>query len=164
MNTVILLIGGNIGDRPKYLQQAVTLIAARTGRVTRESALYETAPWGEVQQPDYLNQALILETEMDAPALLEELLLIERTIGRIRRRKWDSRVIDIDIIFFNQEVITLPQLKVPHPRMQLRRFVLAPLQEIIPDWAHPILQLTVNQLLEACPDPLPVHKFVAAAH
>ena len=84
--------------------------------------------------------------------------------GERYSRKWDSRVIDIDIIFFNQEVITLPQLKVPHPRMQLRRFVLAPLQEIIPDWAHPILQLTVNQLLEACPDPLPVHKFVAAAH
>lgn len=164
MNTAILLIGGNIGDRPKYLQQAALRIAARTGRITAESALYETAPWGEVQQPDYLNQALRLETELDAPTLLNVLLDVEKEIGRVRRQKWGARVIDIDLIFFNQEVITLPQLKVPHPQMQHRRFVLAPLSEIVPEWMHPILQLTVNQLLEACPDPLPVHKFAAAAH
>lgn len=164
MNTAILLIGGNIGDRPKYLQQAALRIAARTGRITAESALYETAPWGEVQQPDYLNQALRLETELDAPTLLNVLLDVEKEIGRVRRQKWGARVIDIDLIFFNQEVITLPQLKVPHPQLQHRRFVLAPLSEIVPDWMHPILQLTVNQLLEACTDPLPVHKFAAAAH
>ncbi|MRG43699.1 2-amino-4-hydroxy-6-hydroxymethyldihydropteridine diphosphokinase [Chitinophaga sp. SYP-B3965] len=164
MNTAILLIGGNMGDRPKFLQQAVALIAARAGHILKESTMYETAPWGDVQQPDYLNQALVLETTMEAPALLDVLLEIEKEIGRVRRQKWGSRVIDIDMIFFNQEVITLPQLKVPHPQMQNRRFVLAPLQEIIPLWVHPILQLTVNQLLEACPDPLPAFKFTTAAH
>lgn len=151
-----------MGDRPRYLQKAAALIAVRAGRITRESALYETAPWGAVQQPDYLNQALAIETPLSAAELLETLLQAEKEIGRIRRRKWGARVIDIDMIFFNNEVITLPQLKVPHPQMQHRRFVLAPLQEIIPDWVHPILQLTVNQLLEACPDTLPVHKFAAA--
>lgn len=164
MNTAILLIGGNMGDRPKFLQQAAALIAARAGHILQESTMYETAPWGDVQQPDYLNQALVLETTMEAPALLDVLLEIEKEIGRVRRQKWGSRVIDIDMIFFNNEVITLPQLKVPHPQMQNRRFVLAPLQEIIPLWVHPILQLTVNQLLEACPDPLPAHKFITAAH
>ncbi|MBO9153726.1 2-amino-4-hydroxy-6-hydroxymethyldihydropteridine diphosphokinase [Chitinophaga sp. GCM10012297] len=164
MNTAILLIGGNMGDRPKNLRAAVELLRERAGRVTQESALYETAPWGDVQQPDYLNQALVLETPLSAVQLLETTLQAEREIGRIRRLKWDSRVIDIDIIFFNHEVITLPHLKIPHPQMQNRRFVLAPLQEIVPEWEHPILQLTVNQLLEACPDPLPVHKYIAAAH
>lgn len=153
-----------MGDRPKNLRAAVELLQERAGRVTRESALYETAPWGDVQQPDYLNQALVLETPLSAVQLLETTLQAEREIGRIRRLKWDSRVIDIDIIFFNREVITLPHLKIPHPQMQNRRFVLAPLQEIVPEWEHPILQLTVNQLLEACPDPLPVHKYIAAAH
>lgn len=164
MNTAILLIGGNMGDRPGYLQQAATLLAAKAGRVLAESALYETAAWGDVEQPDYLNQALLLETALDAPALLEVMMDTEKEIGRIRREKWGSRVIDIDMIFFNHEVITLPQLKVPHPQMQHRRFVLAPLNELIPEWVHPILQLTVHQLLEACTDPLPVQKFVATAH
>ncbi len=162
MNTAILLIGGNIGDRPRNLQMAATLIAARAGRITRESALYETAPWGDVQQPDYLNQGLQIETEMAAPELLDALLQVEKEIGRVRRMKWGARVIDIDLIFFNNEVITLPQLKVPHPQMQNRRFVLAPLGEIIPDWVHPILQLTVAQLLDACADPLPAQKLAAA--
>lgn len=153
-----------MGDRPAYLQEAVKLLRERAGMVTMESAMYETAPWGDVQQPDYLNQALVLETPLSAPQLLEVTLQTEREIGRIRRVKWGSRVIDIDIIFFNQEVITLPHLKIPHPQMQNRRFVLAPLQEILPGWMHPILQLTVSQLLEVCPDPLPVHKYIAAAH
>jgi len=164
MNTAILLIGGNMGDRPKFLQQAASLIAARAGHILRESTMYETAPWGDVQQPDYLNQALVVETTMEAPLLLDVLLEIEKEIGRVRRQKWGSRVIDIDMIFFNNEVITLPQLKVPHPQMQNRRFVLAPLQEIIPQWVHPILQLTVEQLLEACPDPLPALKYAVPLH
>ncbi len=162
MNTAILLIGGNIGDRPRNLQKAAELIAARAGHITRKSALYETAPWGGVQQPDYLNQALVLETPLGPEQLLDTLLQTEKEIGRIRRLKWGARVIDIDMIFFNSEVITLPQLKIPHPQMQNRRFVLAPLQEIVPDWVHPILQLTVSQLLEACTDTLPAHKLAAA--
>lgn len=164
MNTAILLIGSNIGDRLQFLQQAAVLIGLKAGRIVKESSLYETAPWGAVEQPDYLNQALLIESPLQASALLETTLRVEQQMGRVRRQKWGARVIDIDLIFFNQEVITLPQLKVPHPQMQNRRFVLTPLQEIVPQWVHPILQLTVEQLLEACPDPLPVRKFAAAAH
>ncbi|WP_106529207.1 2-amino-4-hydroxy-6-hydroxymethyldihydropteridine diphosphokinase [Chitinophaga niastensis] len=156
MNTAILLIGGNLGDRTGNLHQAVQLIAATAGKIGKISALYQTAPWGAVDQPDYLNQALQLHTELDALTLLHTLLEIERKIGRIRQEKWGSRLIDIDLIFFNEEIISLPELKIPHPQMQFRQFVLVPLQEIIPDFVHPVLLKTINELHSICPDDLPV--------
>jgi len=158
MNTAILLIGGNLGNRPLLLQQAVQLIEQQAGKVVKLSGLYETAPWGNVQQPDYLNQALQISTPLAPLPLLHTLLNIEREIGRIRQQKWGARVIDIDIIFYNDEVISLPELKIPHPRMQNRQFVLVPLNEILPDWVHPIFQQTVHALLAACDDELPVKK------
>lgn len=158
MNTAILLIGGNLGNRPLLLQQAVQLIEQQAGKVVKLSGLYETAPWGNVQQPDYLNQALQISTPLAPLPLLHTLLNIEREIGRIRQQKWGARVIDIDIIFYNDEVISLPELKIPHPRMQNRQFVLVPLNEILPDWVHPVFQQTVHALLAACDDELPVKK------
>jgi len=158
MNTAILLIGGNLGNRPLLLQQAVQLIEQQAGKVVKLSGLYETAPWGNVQQPDYLNQALQISTPLAPLPLLHTLLNIEREIGRIRQQKWGARVIDIDIIFYNDEVISLPELKIPHPRMQNRQFVLVPLNEILPDLVHPIFQQTVHALLAACDDELPVKK------
>src|SRR5262245_46814055 len=101
MNTAILLIGGNLGNRTAHLQQAVQLIDQQAGQVTKVSALYETAPWGNVQQPDYLNQALQITTPLEPLALLHAVMEIERAIGRIRQEKWGARVIDIDIIFYN---------------------------------------------------------------
>jgi 2-amino-4-hydroxy-6-hydroxymethyldihydropteridine diphosphokinase len=161
MNTAILLIGGNLGNRTANLQQAVQSIHQQAGKVVKASALYETAPWGNVQQPDYLNQALQIETGLQPLDLLHTLMNIERNIGRIRQEKWGARVIDIDIIFYNDEVIVLPELKIPHPRMQNRRFVLAPLNEILPDLVHPVLHQNIRTLLAACKDELPVKEYKA---
>lgn len=159
MNKAILLIGGNLGDRTGHLQQAVAQIDKQIGKVEKISALYETAAWGHVEQPDYLNQALLVSTEMDARTLLETVLAIEHNIGRIRRQKWGARVIDIDIIFYNDAIINQPDLKVPHPQMQFRQFVLVPLREILPDWQHPVLHQSVSTLLENCTDELPAVKY-----
>jgi len=161
MNTAILLIGGNLGNRTANLQLAVQSIHQQAGKVLKASALYETAPWGNVQQPDYLNQALQIETSLAPLDLLHTLMNIERTIGRVRQEKWGARVIDIDIIFYNDDVISLPELKVPHPRMQNRRFVLAPLNEILPALVHPVLQQDIRTLLAACKDELPVKEYKA---
>lgn len=159
MNKAILLIGGNLGDRTGHLQQAVEQIDKQVGSVEKISSLYETAAWGDVEQPDYLNQALLVSTEMDARTLLRTVLNIEHEIGRIRRQKWGARVIDIDIIFFNDAVINEPDLKVPHPQMQFRQFVLVPLQEILPEWQHPVLHQSVSTLLTNCTDKLPARKY-----
>ena len=158
MNQSILLIGGNLGPRELHLQEAVALIHAEAGAVTRASALYETAPWGKVEQPAYLNQALLIDTPLDAHALLVKVLEIEHRIGRIRREKWGARVIDIDVIFYNDAVLSLPDLKVPHPQLQHRRFVLVPIAEIAPDWMHPTLHKTVRELLDVTLDALPVNR------
>lgn len=158
MNTAILLIGGNLGNRSQNLRQAITLLGSTAGTVVQASSLYETAPWGGVKQPNYLNQALVVQTRLTAPALLDVMMEIEKQIGRVRKEKWGSRVIDIDMIFFNAEIINLPQLKVPHPQMANRLFVLVPLCEIMPDFIHPVLQQPLSYLLQVCPDHLPVHK------
>ena len=162
MNKAILLIGGNLGDRTDHLKQAVEQISMLVGKVENISALYETAAWGVVEQPDYLNQGLVVSTELDAITLLHTVLEIERNIGRIRQQKWGARVIDIDIIFYNNDIINLPELKIPHPQLQFRQFVLIPLQEIIPEWQHPILHKTIDTLLTQCTDPLPAKKYIPA--
>lgn len=158
MNKAILLIGGNLGNRTAHLREAVQQINRQAGKVEMTSALYETAPWGQVQQPDYLNQALLVSTDMDPLTLLHTILEIERHIGRIRQEKWGARVIDIDIIFYNDAIISLPELKIPHPQLQNRQFVLVPLQEILPDWQHPVLHKTVRELLALCTDELTAKK------
>ncbi|PSL23670.1 2-amino-4-hydroxy-6-hydroxymethyldihydropteridine diphosphokinase [Chitinophaga ginsengisoli] len=162
MNKAILLIGGNLGDRTGHLQEAVEQIDKQVGKVEKISSLFETAAWGHVEQPDYLNQGLLVSTHMDARTLLQTVLAIEHNIGRIRRQKWGARVIDIDIIFYNNAVINEPDLKIPHPQMQFRQFVLVPLKEIIPDWQHPVLHQSVSTLLENCTDTLPAIKYKGA--
>jgi 2-amino-4-hydroxy-6-hydroxymethyldihydropteridine diphosphokinase len=161
MNTVYLLTGGNVGNRKQYLRHSAHLIEGACGKITRQSALYETAAWGKTDQAPFLNQALALSTPMQAAQLIEVLLDIEKKIGRIRAEHYGPRTIDIDILLFNQEIIQTPGLAVPHPQMANRRFVLVPLHEIAPDCMHPVLQVTITRLLEICPDPLSVKKFSA---
>ena len=157
MNSSYLLIGGNEGDREAALAEARTHLET-AGTIRKASSLYETAPWGRTDQPWFLNQALLLETSSDAPALLRTLLHIEENMGRKRLEKYGSRRIDIDILFFNDAIVRLPDLVIPHPEIANRRFVLEPLNEIAPEYCHPVLHLTVRELLLACTDPLKVKK------
>src|SRR5579859_4571578 len=161
MNISYLLIGGNEGDRTATLATARNYIEAAAGAIRSRSSLYETAPWGKTDQADFLNQALQLETALDAPALLSTLLGIEERMGRKRREKYGARIIDIDILFFNDAIIRQPGLLVPHPEVQNRRFALAPLEEIAPSYIHPVLGVSVRELLLTCTDPLAVKKLDA---
>ena len=159
MNKAYLLIGGNMGNRVEQLQMAVDQIGQRIGQVAQVSALYETAAWGKTDQASFLNQALLVNTDLEPLPLLKELLAIELEMGRERLEKNGPRTIDIDIIFYNDAIIHEPGLLVPHPAMAQRRFVLAPLAEIAPNLRHPQLKQTMRDLLEACTDPLPVARF-----
>ena len=159
MNHAYLLTGGNLGERAENLQMANQLIAAQTGRILKTSGVFETAAWGKTSQPDYLNQALLIETDLSPTALLQALLAIEKQLGRLRQEKYGARIIDIDILFFNDAIIRSPELVVPHPHLQNRRFVLVPLAEIAAGYLHPVLKKTVETLLTECPDPLNVKKY-----
>lgn len=159
MNEVYLLTGGNMGNRLQYLEQAAASIEKNIGAITRRSAVYETAAWGLENQDAFLNQVLEIRTHLDPGSVLAEILGIEENMGRKREQKYGPRIIDIDILFFNDEVIDRPGLKLPHPQMQFRRFVLEPLSQLIPSRIHPLLKKTVKELLDECQDPLPVNKF-----
>lgn len=159
MNTTYLLLGSNMGNSLEQLALARQYISKQTGRLTHSSSLYATAAWGNTNQPDFLNQVLVVETAMTAHETLENILAIENLMGRIRTVKNAPRIIDIDILFFNNDIIHEKHLVVPHPEIQNRRFVLVPLDEIAPALVHPLFHKTVHRLLQECPDPLNVKKF-----
>ncbi|HEX5027043.1 MAG TPA: 2-amino-4-hydroxy-6-hydroxymethyldihydropteridine diphosphokinase [Agriterribacter sp.] len=158
MNKAYLLIGGNIGDRKKNLREAVNAILEQIGEVTQLSHLYETAAWGKPDQPSFFNQALTVITGLSELELLHSILNIEKQMGRHRLEKYGPRIIDIDILMYNNAVVDIPELKIPHPELVNRRFALAPLQEIAPALVHPALHKSIDQLLQACPDSLDVKK------
>ena len=174
-NTVVLLIGGNQGDRIGLLVRAMIEIANRIGVVSLASSIYETEPWGFEAEQNFMNQALVVDTDLSAEEVLKEALAIEKDLGRVRPsedksplsvlrssfsvKKYSSRPMDIDLIFYNNAVIETPELQLPHPRMHLRRFVLKPLAQIIPDFKHPKLLKTISELLAECPDSSDVKEY-----
>ena len=159
MNKIYLLLGSNMGNSTKQLAKAITHIEKQIGPVRRQSGLYVTAPWGNTNQPDFLNQVIIVETTLSAAQTMQTILNIEKIMGRIRTIKNAPRVIDIDILFFNKEIIDQEHLCIPHPQIQNRRFVLVPLNQLSPNLKHPVLNKTVHQLLINCTDTLNVKKF-----
>lgn len=162
-NCAFLLIGGNVGNRFSFLQQARSAIEAACGPISKQSAVYETEAWGKQDQAPFLNQALQVDTHLSARELLQQLLHIEIKTGRVRDQKFGPRMIDLDILFYNKEIICEEGLQVPHPRMAERRFVLQPLAEIAPGFVHPVHQKTIQELLHACTDPLGVVKLESSS-
>ena len=158
MNTAYLLIGGNLGDRAAYLQQAIKQIEALCGHITRTSSIYETAAWGNTNQPAFYNQAIQLTTSLPPETLLAQLLAIEIEMGRVRTQKYGPRTIDLDILMIDDTILDSPSLSIPHPQLQNRRFALLPLNEIAPALHHPVLDKTIQELLLNCPDTLDVQK------
>lgn len=158
MNSSYLLLGSNMGNSTELLSNAIEQIENKIGPLLLQSNLYATAAWGNTSQPDFLNQAIEVATQLDATETLKEILSIEKNMGRIRTVKNAPRIIDIDILFFNNEIINRIDLIVPHPEIQNRRFLLTPLNEIAPQMIHPVLNKTIDQLLSFCPDQLAVKK------
>jgi len=158
MNKVYLLIGGNMGDRMANLAEAIHLINQEIGPIQITSSIYETAAWGNTNQPDFLNQSLMLHTSLDAETVMRQLLNIEIGMGRKRDIPMGPRTIDLDIIYFNDLVIENELITIPHPKIAERKFVLMPLAEMAPQFLHPVLNKTNEALLKDCGDSLAVYK------
>jgi 2-amino-4-hydroxy-6-hydroxymethyldihydropteridine diphosphokinase len=152
MNIVFLQLGSNLGDRELLLKDAILAIEERVGKVIKKSKVYESTPWRSEGQRNYLNQILKVKTELQSDDVLFTILDIEKNLGRLRLEKWSERLIDIDIIFFNDSIIETPELCVPHKHMHERMFVLAPLHNIEPEMVHPKYNKTVDELLQICTD------------
>lgn len=138
--------GSNLGDRLAHLHQARELIKTRIGSLVRESSVYQSEPWGDVEQPWFYNQVIAIQTDLPPHAVLDCLLEIEREMGRVREERFGPRIIDLDILLYGQQIISDSILKIPHPRMTVRNFVLIPLMEITSDLKLPDTELTIEEL------------------
>ncbi len=153
-NGIFLGTGTNLGDRLDNLRSANQLIEEQVGAILRASSVYQTEAWGITDQPTFYNQVLLLDTVLKPLLLLNAILDIEIQMGRIRKEKWGSRLIDIDLLFYNQLQVYSSELMLPHPFIAERNFVLAPMAELAPDFVHPKLQKTMKALLADSQDPL----------
>lgn len=155
-HTIFLSTGSNLGNRIENLQQARQFIESKIGSILKSSSIYVTKAWGLHNQPDFYNQALQVESTLHAEEVLEIIHEIEMKMGRIRTTLWSKRLIDIDILFFEQFVIQTERLTIPHPFLHQRNFVLIPMKEIAPEFFHPVLKKTIQELYENSTDELDV--------
>jgi len=159
MIKLYILLGGNLGDKQLIFSEARAMLSQQVGTITNQSAIYETEPWGFESTDIFWNQAIEMSTDLSPEEVLQQTKQIEQALGRIRKaNQYDSRTIDIDILFYGDQIIELKNLIVPHPRIQERKFALAPLSEINPKLIHPVFLKNIQQLLEECTDPLKVEK------
>jgi len=154
MTKVVLSLGSNLGNRELNLQKALKMLQQYCCNIVKTSRIYQTEPWGFSSRMFFLNQVVIAETDFDPFVLLNKTQLIERLLGRREKtvKSYKPRLIDIDIIFYDNLIIKTPTLSIPHPLMHKRKFVLQPLNEIAPDFVHPLLDMTIAQLYENCQD------------
>jgi 2-amino-4-hydroxy-6-hydroxymethyldihydropteridine diphosphokinase len=162
--TVFLLLGGNLGDRQQNISEATKFISLQIGSIEKKSSLYQTAAWGVENQPAFLNQVIQIFSLLSPQEILTQIEEIEKKLGRKRYQKWYARTIDVDILYYGNEILEEKEnlnngnknLKIPHPFLHERRFTLVPLVEIAPNFVHPIFEKTNSELLESCLDKLPV--------
>lgn len=159
MNGIFLIIGGNLGNREEHLSTCKQLIEQQGIQILRSSSIYETAAWGNTETPPYLNQVVEIKTPLAPEELMTSCLKIETMMGRTRQQKWESRVIDIDLLFYHHVCLNCANLILPHPHMAQRRFVLTPLAELIPTEIHPVNRIQIQELLAQCSDPLQVKPY-----
>ena len=156
MNDLLIGLGSNEGNRTANLALAHRLLSRNIGIVLKESPIYQTEPWGGVEQAPYYNQVLWVKTVRSLEDAFRKCQILEQKMGRQRLQKWGPRVIDVDVLYYNQEQVNTATLTVPHRHLHERRFVLQPLCDIAPDYRHPILNQTTTELLAVCPDQLSI--------
>ena len=154
--TVYLLLGSNLGDKINALKEATEKIEVQIGKITAHSRFYETQAWGKTDQPDFINQAIAIDTKLSPDEVLTAILLIEKEMGRERTEKWAERIIDIDILLYGNLVVNKKDLVIPHPHLHERNFALVPLMEIAGEEEHPILHKTIEDIYFDCNDKLEV--------
>ena len=152
MHNCILHLGTNDGTKATNLELSELMIASRIGSIDSKSHVYKTAAWGKTDQDDFLNVALMSKTNLSPSEVLKQIHIIESKMGRVRVEKWGPRIIDIDIIFYDEKIIKKPDLIIPHPQLTNRNFVLTPLMDICPEYIHPELQLSISELHAKCTD------------
>ncbi len=154
ISTVIAGLGSNLGDRFAALGRAMELISEEAGEISAASSVWETEPWGFDADELFLNMVVVIRTTLDPARMMQLFRSIEGRMGRKRSGggQYESRIIDLDILLWDNRVITLPGLEVPHPKLHSRRFVLEPLAEVVPEATHPVTGLTVTEMLELCDD------------
>ncbi len=144
---VFIGLGSNLGNRKENITKAIEKLSKTSGiELVKQSSLIETEPYGKLDQPDFLNCVILVKTDINPEHLLEICNKIENDLGRIRKEKWGPRTIDLDILFIDDYVIHTPDLVVPHPEVHLREFVLTSLNEIAPDFVHPVLNKTIKEI------------------